>query len=101
MISEALQFTKEALDQFLTAHNQDYCTEAACACFDWGFKENNFDEILSFAVPQNIASWRVMEKIGMKREGDFEHPMVAEGNQLRTHFLFRINNRTKSPNFCH
>lgn len=73
-----------------SAHNKGYCTEAARACLDWGFKEKNFTEILAFAVPRNIPSWRVMEKIGMKREGEFEHPMVEEGHELRTHLLYKI-----------
>ncbi len=73
-----------------SVHNKGYCTEAARACLNWGFKEKEFNEILSFAVPQNIPSWRVMEKIGMKREGEFEHPLVPEGHELRKHLLYRI-----------
>lgn len=72
------------------AHNKGYCTEAARACLEWGFKEKGFSEILAFAVPQNIASWRVMEKAGMKRAGEFEHPLVEEGHHLRRHLLYSI-----------
>jgi RimJ/RimL family protein N-acetyltransferase len=71
-------------------HNKGYCTEAARTCLEWGFKEKGFKEIYSFAYPKNIASWKVMEKIGMKREGEFEHPMVQEGHELRKHLVYRI-----------
>lgn len=74
------------------AHNKGYCTEAARVCLEWGFKEKNFKEILAFAVPQNIPSSRVMEKVGMKHIGEFEHPMVEEGHELRKHLLYQITN---------
>jgi RimJ/RimL family protein N-acetyltransferase len=72
-----------------SAHNKDYCTEGARACLEWGFKEKSFGEVLAFAVAQNIPSWRVMEKIGMKHVGEFEHPMVVEGHELRKHLLYK------------
>lgn len=72
------------------AHNNGYCTEAAKACIDWGFKEKKFTEILAFAVPQNMASWKVMEKIGMQHVGEFEHPMVEDGHVLKRHLLYSI-----------
>ena len=72
------------------AHGKGYCTEAASACLNWGFSEKGFTEVYSFTTPGNIPSWRVMEKIGMKREGEFDHPMVEEGHELRRHLLYRV-----------
>lgn len=77
-----------------SVHNKGYCTEAARACLDWGFNEKGFTEVYSFAYPGNVASWKVMEKIGMKRIGEFEHPMVQEGHELRRHLLYKITNST-------
>jgi ribosomal-protein-alanine N-acetyltransferase len=71
-------------------HNNGYCTEAARAVLDWAFHTKGITEILAWAVPQNIPSWRVMEKIGMERIGEFDHPMVPEGHVLRKHLLYRI-----------
>ena len=71
-------------------HGKGYCTEAARACLELIFREKELKEIYSFAVPANITSWRVMEKIGMKREGEFEHPMVPEGSELRRHLIYRV-----------
>ena len=44
----------------------------------FGFEEVGLDEIVSFTVPQNVRSRRVMERIGLVRDpaGDFDHPRV-------------------------
>ena len=49
-------------------------------------------EIVSFTVPANIRSRRVMEKIGMTYDpaDDFEHPLLLEGDPLRHHVLYGI-----------
>lgn len=41
-------------------------TEAAEACLRFGFNERHFDKIVAFIRPQNSASLRVLEKIGMR-----------------------------------
>lgn len=40
-------------------------TEAARAAVDWGFEQHGFDSIVSFTLPDNPASKRVMEKAGL------------------------------------
>ncbi len=45
--------------------------EAARAVIDWGFAERGPHRISSNADVRNRRSWRVMEKLGMKREGLF------------------------------
>ena len=44
-------------------------TEAARAVIDYGFQSMGLARIYSFANIENEGSWRVMEKLGMKREG--------------------------------
>ena len=44
-------------------------TEAAKASLRFGFEEARHDEIIAVADPANIASTRVMEKAGMRRDG--------------------------------
>ncbi len=44
-------------------------TEAARATVDWGFREMPLIKVAAFTNPRNRQSWRVMEKIGMAREG--------------------------------
>ena len=75
-----------------TFWNSGYATEAAAAVLECGFGTLRLEEIVSFTVPQNIASRRVIEKIGMTRNetDDFDHPSVPDGHPLRRHVLYRI-----------
>jgi len=67
-------------------------TEAARRMVRYGFEKLELDEVVSFTVPANARSRRVMEKIGMRRdaEEDFEHPRLPEGHPLRRHVLYRL-----------
>lgn len=69
-----------------------YATEGAKACLEYGFNILRLAEIVSFTVPANLASIRVMEKIGMKRDlkGDFAHPKLPEEHIFSQHVLYRI-----------
>jgi RimJ/RimL family protein N-acetyltransferase len=69
-----------------------YATEGARAAIEFGLGPAGLDEILSFTVPDNVRSRRVMEKIGMTHSpaDDFDHPLLAAGHPLRRHVLYRI-----------
>ena len=71
---------------------QGYATEAAAAALRHGFVELGLAEIVSFTVPANRASWRVMERLGMHRDpaDDFDHPRFGDGHPLRRHVLYRL-----------
>lgn len=49
--------------------NQGFCSEAALAMLEYGFEQLGLHRIHSHYMARNPASGRVMEKIGMKREG--------------------------------
>ena len=49
--------------------NRGYCTEAARAVLDYGFNTLELNRIHAEHFSQNLASGRVLEKIGMRREG--------------------------------
>lgn len=49
--------------------NQGYCTEAAKEIVRYGFECMNLNRIQARHMTHNPASGRVMEKIGMKKEG--------------------------------
>lgn len=62
-------FNDDAELVYLIDHSywgQGLATELALACLDFGFKKHKFKKIVAFARPQNIASLRIMEKIGMR-----------------------------------
>jgi RimJ/RimL family protein N-acetyltransferase len=69
-----------------------FATEGAKAALAFGFRSLRLKEILSFTVPANVRSRRVMERIGMTHspEDDFDHPLIEEGHRLRRHVLYRI-----------
>jgi RimJ/RimL family protein N-acetyltransferase len=71
---------------------QGLATEGARAVAHHAFENLRLSEIVSFTVPANQRSIRVMEKIGMTRDasGDFEHPNLPEAHPLRRHVLFRL-----------
>jgi RimJ/RimL family protein N-acetyltransferase len=73
---------------------QGYATEAAFAALDFGFRRLALEEILSFTVPANLRSRRVMERIGMTRSpaDDFDHPALPAGHPLSRHVLYRARN---------
>jgi RimJ/RimL family protein N-acetyltransferase len=67
-------------------------TEAARAAIDHGFHVLGIGEIVSFTVPANLRSRRVMEKLGMTHSAaeDFDHPQLPPGHPLRRHVLYRL-----------
>lgn len=69
-----------------------YATEGAKAVLEHAFKNLGLSEIVSFTVPANVRSIRVMEKIGMQRDfdGDFAHPKLPAEHRLSNHVLYRI-----------
>lgn len=74
--------------------NKGYATEAAKACLVYGFQNLNLNKIYSFTSAVNHPSEKVMQKIGMKKEGEFEHPNIANDSPLRRHVLYKIENPT-------
>ena len=67
-----------------------FATEAARAAVTDGFDRVGLKEIVSFTVPGNVRSRRVMEKLGMRYAEDFEHPLIDPQHPLRRHVLYRL-----------
>jgi RimJ/RimL family protein N-acetyltransferase len=44
-------------------------TEATRAVINWAFQTYGFNRIYATCDPRNVRSWRVLERLGMKREG--------------------------------
>jgi RimJ/RimL family protein N-acetyltransferase len=66
-------------------------TEAAAQAVRIGFEVLGLREIVSFTVPDNRRSRAVMERLGMRESGAFEHPHVPQGSPLRRHCLYRLS----------
>ena len=72
---------------------QGLATEGARAVTGYAFGELSLAEIVSFTVPANTRSRRVMEKLEMTHnpEEDFDHPQLPPGHPLRRHVLYRLS----------
>ena len=66
-------------------------TEAAAEVLRYSFVDLGLTEVLSFTVPPNLASQRVMQKLGMRYDGVFTHPGAAPGDWWAPHVLYRLD----------
>ena len=53
-------------------YNKGYASEAAYGVLKYGFEKLGLHRIVATCQPENVPSYRVMEKIGMRREGYFK-----------------------------
>lgn len=67
-----------------------YAAEGARACLDYAFGELGLKEIVSFTALTNKPSEMVMQRIGMKKAGEFDHPKLEDGSPLKRHVLYKI-----------
>jgi RimJ/RimL family protein N-acetyltransferase len=67
-------------------------TEGARALVPYAFEVIGLRALVSFTVPGNVRSRRVMEKLGMTHDqaDDFDHPRLPEGHPFRRHVLYRL-----------
>ena len=72
--------------------NRGYATEGARAALEYAFASLQLDEVVSFTVPANVRSRRVMAKLGMTHStrDDFDHPGLPAGHPLQRHVLYRL-----------
>jgi len=73
------------------AWGHGFATEAARAVVAYAFSELRLDHVVSFTTAENSRSQGVMTRIGMRRAGEFEHPLIAVGHPQRPHVLYRID----------
>jgi len=67
-------------------HNKGYASESACGLVHFGFTHGGIHRVIAHCNPENIASWKVLEKIGMRREAYFRKNVffrtAADGSPL-------------------
>ncbi|MCK7615982.1 GNAT family N-acetyltransferase [Roseibium sediminicola] len=76
-----------------SAWGKGYASEAARAWLRFGFETVGLEEIVSFTIPDNLPSQKVMKRIGMARDlaGDFRHPAIPEDHPCSMHVLYRLS----------
>ncbi|MEQ1770644.1 MAG: GNAT family protein [Devosia sp.] len=60
-------------------HGRGYATEAGRALLAFGFGEAELHRIYARCDARNVSSWRVMERLGMRREAHFREHMQVKG----------------------
>lgn len=73
------------------AWGHGYATEAAAAAREHAVALKGLGEVVSFTVPGNLRSQRVMQRLGFKRDlaGDFNHPRLPPQHPHSLHWLYR------------
>ncbi|WP_394730233.1 GNAT family N-acetyltransferase [Altererythrobacter sp. GH1-8] len=54
------------------AWGKGYAKESAMASLDLAFGQFRADEVIAITLPENIPSWRLMERLGMRRRTDLD-----------------------------
>ncbi|MBI1343937.1 MAG: GNAT family N-acetyltransferase [Terrimonas sp.] len=62
---------------------QGYAYESAMASIEYGFKVLNLNTIIGRAMPENIASWKVLKKCGMR----FVREEFVDGHPALTYII--------------
>jgi RimJ/RimL family protein N-acetyltransferase len=69
---------------------QGLAEEAARLALAHGFGPLGLARVVAFTAPDNEPSWRLMERLGMRVQGEFQHPRLPEGHRLRTHRWWEV-----------
>lgn len=72
------------------AWGQGYAREAAEAVLAWAWANLDCGRVVSFTIPANEPSWRLMERIGLVRKPnlDFAHPNFPSKHPLSRHIAY-------------
>lgn len=60
-------------------HGKGYAREAAAAMLEIGFRDLGLHRVVAECDPRNEPSWRVMERLGMRREAHFRQNEIFKG----------------------
>jgi RimJ/RimL family protein N-acetyltransferase len=82
-----------------------YATEAAGSLLAYAFESLHCHRVIATCQPQNVASFRVMERLGMRREGYFRKCILRGTGEWWDEYFYAIleeeyfaaADRTRSP----
>lgn len=70
--------------------HRGFASEAAKALLHYGFTTQKLHRIVATCQPENPFSWRVAERIGMRREGCFKKCIPKENNIWWDEYFYAI-----------
>jgi RimJ/RimL family protein N-acetyltransferase len=79
---------------------QGLATEATQAVIDWSFQTLNLNKIFATCDIRNTGSWRVMEKLGMTREGLLRNHFKWQG-EFRDEYYYGILRKEWDKKYKH
>ena len=71
--------------------NKGFATEGAKKCLEYAFNQLNLKKVVAMAPEINLRSESVMQKIGMKKAGNFKHPELEGDKRLERCVLYEIS----------
>lgn len=74
-----------------------YAEEAMRAVIDWAFGPVGAPHVVALTSQSNEPSWRLMEKLGMRRRADLDFDDPAFPPEDRTTILYRLDAKDWSP----
>lgn len=70
--------------------NKGFATEGAKRCLEYAFEYLGIKEVYSVAPKVNIKSELIMQKIGLQKQYEFEHPLLLNDERLRACVLYKV-----------
>ncbi|MCK5848032.1 MAG: GNAT family N-acetyltransferase [Caldisericia bacterium] len=70
--------------------NKGYASEAAKAILNFGFTIQKLHRIIATCQPENLSSWKVAEKIGMRREGYSKKCIYKKNNAWWDEYFYAV-----------
>ena len=67
-----------------------YATEAARALLTHAFETLGCHRVVATCQPENLASWRVMEKLGMRREAHFRQGLYRDTGEWWDEYFYAL-----------
>jgi RimJ/RimL family protein N-acetyltransferase len=72
------------------SQGRGYATEAARTLMDFAFGTLGCHRVVATCQPENVASWRVMEKLGMRREAHFLRGLYQETGEWWDEYFYAL-----------
>jgi len=73
-----------------SAWGKGYATEGAKRCLEYGFEKLGLASVISVCIVRNEPSENVMKKIGMMRQGIFNHPRLVDYPDLENCVCYKM-----------
>lgn len=73
--------------------NKGYASEGAKKCLDYALNDIKLENVYSVAPKVNTKSERIMTKIGLKKQYEFEHPLLINNDRLKYCVLYKTETK--------